>query len=68
MFYVLKAWIRERGITQKDIAEHLGITRQSMSMKMNMETKFTLEECIAIKEYIKYPDCIDTLFSNIIGL
>ncbi len=66
-YYVLKSHMKARGVTQKELAEHLGITKQSLSSKMNMHSKFTIDECIAIKEYLKYQDSVDHLFAKING-
>lgn len=43
-FSKLKGLIRERGFTQHDIAEHLHISDNALSFKLNGKTYFTAKE------------------------
>ena len=58
----LKGLIAENGISQKDIAEQLGITLRSFNDKFNGKSDFSLTEARIISEYFKKP--IEQIFLN----
>ena len=58
----LKGLIAENGISQKDIAEQLGITLRSFNDKINGKSDFSLTEARIISEYFKKP--IEQIFLN----
>lgn len=54
-----KGWLRENGLTYKDIAELLGLSVATVSAKINGDSDFLLSEIQIIKK--KY--CLkDTIF------
>lgn len=46
---LLKATIRERGVTQCHLAKELGISDQSLSLKINGKSDFKLSEIKRLK-------------------
>ena len=55
-----KAWLVENGISQKDLAEFLGITVVSVNRKLNGSEDFTIKQIRAICE--KYGISEDEFF------
>lgn len=55
-----KAWLVENGISQKDLAEFLGITVVSVNRKLNGSEDFTIKQIRAICE--KYGISADEFF------
>lgn len=56
MYKNLSAEIARTGITQKAIAEYLGIHENSISNKISGKSSFTVEEAFQIKEHF-FPNC-----------
>lgn len=50
IFYNLRNEMMRRGITQKDIAELLGITKQAVNYKIHGVNEFKLSEIDLIKD------------------
>ena len=55
-----KAWLVENGISQKDLAEFLGITVVAVNRKLNGGEEFTIKQIRAICE--KYHISADEFF------
>lgn len=51
----LKGLIVEKGITQKELAEEIGISREMFNRKINGKNEFRLSEAFKISEYFKKP-------------
>lgn len=51
----LKSAISESGIKQYVLAKSLGISRQSLSKKLNGETQFTIAEATLLSNELKIP-------------
>lgn len=47
--------IKECGLTQKEIAESIGITRQTLSAKINGHFSFSSDEIISISKILLIP-------------
>ena len=52
----LRALILERGLTQEQVAAHLGITTASLNYKINNQREFKASEIKALVELLKIPD------------
>ena len=64
MFPNLLAEMAANGqITQKSLAQELGLTEKTMSAKLTGQTEFKLSEMIAIKH--KFNKSLDYLFSTV---
>lgn len=57
-----KAWLVENAISQKDLAEFLGITVVSVNRKLNGSEDFTIKQIRAICK--KYGISADEFFLN----
>lgn len=53
---LLKEVIKDRGIKITSLADKIGITRQSLSQKLNGEREFTQGEILAIKNNLRLSD------------
>ena len=53
---LLKEVIRDRGIKITSLADKIGISRQSLSLKLNGEREFTQGEILAIKHTLYLSD------------
>ena len=65
MYPTLRAEMARKNIMNKDIATLLGKTEQTISIKMNgknIETGFTLDEAIKIRDYLDVDIPLDELF------
>ena len=51
----LKGLIVEYGITQKELAQEIGISREMFNRKINGKTDFSLIEAFKIADYFKKP-------------
>ncbi|MGL5153281.1 MAG: helix-turn-helix transcriptional regulator [Clostridium sp.] len=52
MFWKLRGAIREKNITQNQLATYLGISNSTLSLKLNGKSQFTLEEAKKISEIL----------------
>lgn len=48
-YLALKGFLRERGLTYKDLADILGISVTAVGQKINGQSDFTLSEATTIK-------------------
>lgn len=62
-FDKLKGKMTESRISQEKLAQHLGITVQSLNAKLNGRSQFTLEEVIKITETLALEDPVDIFFN-----
>lgn len=53
---LLKEVIKDRGIKITSLADKIGITRQSLSQKLNGEREFAQGEILAIKNNLRLSD------------
>ncbi|MDR1015692.1 MAG: helix-turn-helix transcriptional regulator [Coriobacteriales bacterium] len=60
----LKAEMARNGITQKRLAEFLGMTPQNVKMKFAGQVKFSLDECKSIRREIFPGLSLDYLFAD----
>lgn len=51
----LKGLIVEYGITQKELAQEIGVSREMFNRKINGKTDFSLIEAFKISDYFKKP-------------
>lgn len=58
----LKAEMARAGITGQDLAEKLGVTSGTFSMKLNGKRGFTLDEALEIKGILRCETPVETLF------
>ena len=67
MYPTLRAEMARKNVTNKDLASLLGRTEQTISFKMNgknIDTGFTLDEAIKIRDYLDVTIPIDELFEK----
>ena len=57
-----KGWLRENGLTYGDIAEYLGLDKSTVSLKVNGQSDFFLNEIQALKS--KYNLSSDIFFTD----
>lgn len=60
----LKGVMRERGITQEDLAKVLGRTPQSVNAKLNGRGNFTVPEAQIISEYLEIKNPAEIFFNS----
>lgn len=60
----IKAKMVELGVTQKDLAEKLGISMQNLNAKLNGRNIMNIEEAAKITKILKLDDPIDIFFNN----
>lgn len=60
----LRAEIARRGLTTAAIAQELGITRATLSAKLNGRSEWTLEESKTVKTYIGTSMPLELLFKK----
>ena len=64
MYRNLEAEIARQGMTKTQIAEQLGITLGTLSLKLNGKYKLTLPEAIRIKKILNVDLTIEYLFDT----
>lgn len=65
MYSNLKAELMRKGLSQKELAEGLMITRSTVNRKINGLSDWTLSEAVTIKEDILGVDIpLEQLFAN----
>ena len=62
-FDKLKGKMAEKHLSQKNVADFLGITVQCFNAKINGRNQFTLEEVIKITEILSLEDPVDIFFN-----
>lgn len=68
MFPNLNAEMARRKITQKSLAERIGRTPTTLSLKLSGVAPITLVECVEIKNAIDEKLSVDYLFSTEVGV
>ena len=63
-FNKLKGKMREKNISQGEMAVFLNISVQTFNAKINNRTQFTLEEAIKMTSILKLDDPIDIFFTS----
>ena len=61
-FDKLKGKMTEGHLSQKSMAEALGITVQTLNAKLNGRSQFTLEEVVRITDILSLKDPMDIFF------
>ena len=64
MYRNLKAEMARADITGDDLAKELGITRSTMSRKINGMNEFTLKQAMQIKAILKTDMALEYLFDR----
>lgn len=64
MYKKLEAQIAYRGISKKQIAHAINMKYNTFLSKMRGKSKFTLDEAVCIKEYLKEDIAIEELFKE----
>jgi transcriptional regulator with XRE-family HTH domain len=67
MYPNLRAEIARKGVTATAIADALGITKGTLSLKMQGKSAFTVPEAKAIKKLLDADVTIDELFDTMEG-
>lgn len=60
----IKAKMVELGITQKELAEKLGISTQNLNAKLNGRAIFNIAEAACLTKILKIEDPIEIFFAN----
>lgn len=63
-FNKLKGKMREKNISQGEMAGFLNVSVQTFNAKINNRTQFTLEEVIKMTSILKLDNPIDIFFTN----
>ena len=63
-FDKLKGKKKEKHLSQRSMADLLGITVQCLNAKINGRSQFTLEEVIKITEVLSLEDPVDIFFNQ----
>lgn len=64
MYKELETQIAYRGISKKEIAAAINMKYNTFLSKMRGKSKFTLDEAVCIKEYLKEDIAIEELFKE----
>lgn len=64
MYRNLEAEIARAGLNKGQLANLLGITKGTMSLKLNGQSPLTLAECKKIKRILEYKGSIEILFAQ----
>ena len=51
----VRAWMARRGVKQQDLADRLGITQPSFSMRLRGRTRWTINDLVIVAETLKVP-------------
>lgn len=51
----VRAWMARRGVKQQDLADRLGITQPSLSMRLRGRTRWTINDLVIVAETLKVP-------------
>lgn len=62
-FDKLKGKMTERHLSQKSMAQSLGITMQTLNAKLNGRSQFTLGEVVKITDLLSLKDPVDIFFN-----
>lgn len=60
----LKGIMRERGVTQQMLADHIGITVQALNSKLNKRTVFTVPEAARICAFLEIDSPAEIFFGK----
>lgn len=62
-FSRLKGRMREKGVTQEELAKAIGISAASLNKKLNNKTDFCLRETFAIGKILSIEDATEYFFT-----
>ena len=51
----VRAWMARRGVKQQELADRLGITQPSLSMRLRGRTRWTINDLAIVAETLKVP-------------
>ena len=51
----VRAWMARRGVKQQELADRLGITQPSLSMRLRGRTRWTINDLVIVAETLKVP-------------
>lgn len=60
----LKGKMREKGVTQADLAGAIGITLQALNAKLNGRSSFTVPEAQKITEFLELDNPTEIFFTK----
>lgn len=64
MYSNLRAEMARRNITGQEMAEKIGITNGTFSLKFNGKSEFTLDEALKIKNVLETDLSVEELFAT----
>lgn len=64
MFHNLEVELAKARINRCKLAELIGVTPTTLSLKLNGKSGLSLKECVAIKKALKSEESIDYLFAS----
>lgn len=64
MYRVLESKLAYRGISKKKLADAIQMNYNTFLSKIGGKSKFTLDEAVSIKEYLKEEASIEELFQD----
>ncbi|WP_052446784.1 hypothetical protein [Candidatus Soleaferrea massiliensis] len=64
MYKQIEAQLVSIGMTKREMAQQLGIGYNTLLLKLKGDSKFTLDEALAIKKLIQSEESIERLFER----
>ncbi|MGN6128901.1 MAG: helix-turn-helix domain-containing protein [Nocardioidaceae bacterium] len=58
----VRAWMARRGVRQQELADRLGITQPSLSMRLRGRTRWTINDLVIVAETLNVP--VSTLLTS----
>lgn len=58
----LKGLMREKGVTQAELAKKIGMAESTLNLKLSGKTDFKTDEIIAISDFLGTRDAIEKYF------
>jgi transcriptional regulator with XRE-family HTH domain len=60
----IRAQMKRKGVTLDDVAEHLKVSRNTVSRKLNGKSEFTVSEVLNICEFLEAPELSKIFLPN----
>ena len=65
MFERIVARLAQQSLTERELAQKLGMGYETLLCKLGGRRPFTLDEAVRLKEVLGLPDSIEALFSDL---
>lgn len=65
MYRIIEAHLVLSGTTKREIAESLGVSYNTLLLKLKGSTSFTLDEAVRLRDLLQIPESVEAIFERV---